>query len=159
MHRDDIAARLRDDRFWLRVWPRGDCWEWRGAIQSDGYGHFVEDGSHIRAHTHAYSLTKGRIPPGMTVHHLCYHRWCVRPSHLMLLSAVANVMDGNSPAARQARQTHCKRGHPLVPHLSKIGQRDCRICAAMRRRIRTERETHDRRERAKEVARQLHSAR
>ena len=32
-----------EKRFWFKVWPRGDCWEWRGSRDRKGYGH-VNDG-------------------------------------------------------------------------------------------------------------------
>src|SRR5690242_19521725 len=82
-------------RFWLKVWPRGDCWEWRGKRaggnhpQRREYGRFVVgDGrfvSGVYAHRYAYEQAKGPILPGMSVHHECSHPWCVKPTHLVLM--------------------------------------------------------------------------
>lgn len=50
-----------------------------------------------------------------------------------------NLLRGVSPMAEQARQTHCKRGHPLSGENLKIrtdGSRQCKQCARYRERRR-----------------------
>lgn len=75
-----------------------DCWLWRGATNSDGYG-LLRIGSEVRyAHRLFYMLNNGEFPEGKTTGHQCHnravangqcsggpqdpHRRCVRPSHL-----------------------------------------------------------------------------
>ena len=119
-------------RFWLKVYPRGDCWEWRSTRRRDGYGVFAAWRQMWRAHRLAYLWAKGWIPPDRELDHLCNHPWCVRPSHLVAVSHRENTLRGNSLAARRARQTHCKRGHPFDVTNTYIrpnrGGRTCRTC-------------------------------
>lgn len=99
-------------RFWLKVYQRGDCWEWRGSRHAQGYGHFRFSGRTEKAHRVAWMLAHGRpIPLGYELHHLCTHEWCVRPSHLDLLTCREHVRRGNNAAARFARAERCIQGH------------------------------------------------
>jgi hypothetical protein len=65
-------------RFWRKVDKSGDCWEWRGHRNSDGYGSFgVTAGDSWLAHRLAYHLTFGTIPEGTYVLHRCDNPGCV----------------------------------------------------------------------------------
>jgi hypothetical protein len=115
----------RVERFWARVDKTGECWEWMGA-RSNGYGQ-TGRGS---AHRAAYMLTKGPIPVGLELDHLCRNRGCVNPAHLEVVSHRENVMRSPiAPPALNARKTHCVRGHALP-----IGPEDrvCRQCQRSR---------------------------
>lgn len=138
-HNRITLYKVSPDAFWLKVYPRGDCWEWRGAINPLGYGTFNADGSNQFAHRWAYYLCKGEIPKGLVIDHLCNHRWCVRPSHLVATSISQNAM--RSPLSRpgnNARKTHCKRDHPLsgpnvrVSLINGRPARQCRTCCRLR---------------------------
>ncbi len=121
-------------RFWLRVYPRGDCWEFRGPKHPWGYGHFdcwFLGTKH--AHRTAFWLATDRLPEQL--HHLCGHPWCVRPTHLMPVSNREHR--AYEPLARA---THCKRGHPFNEantywHKPRNGRtnglRACRKCHAI----------------------------
>lgn len=127
-------------RFWLRVWPRGDCWEWRGAKTRGGYGHLVVEGQHVYAHRLAYTVAKGPIPQGHQLDHLCRHRWCVRPSHLEAVPPRVNLCRSSAPAVTRMRMsqiTHCLRGHELSGEnvLLYRGARHCRTCKTERGRL------------------------
>jgi hypothetical protein len=124
-------------RFMLRVYPRGDCWEWRGARNTGGYGHFGAFGKHFYAHRFAFEVAKGPIPPDMEPDHLCRHRWCVRPTHLEVVTHLENVRRGGSAESNRARslaQTHCRYGHPLSGDnvLLYRGARHCIACKIQR---------------------------
>src|SRR5437899_1412551 len=99
-------------RFWLKVWPRGDCWEWRSQRDPKGYGQFWAGGKRP-AHRFAYEMAWGFIPANIPIDHLCNHTWCVRPSHLLISTTQENVLRGNGHTANNARKTHCKHGHQL----------------------------------------------
>lgn len=96
------------ERFWDKVdkatglGPNGDCWEWTGARQWNGYGRiFVywdsAKGSRSDvAHRVGFELQFGPIPTGTHVRHRCDNRVCVRGEHLELGSAADNVRDMHS---------------------------------------------------------------
>jgi hypothetical protein len=114
------------------------CWPWSGAPDRDGYGRMGVSRVSKKAHRLMYERFRGAIPDGLVIDHLCRNTLCVNPMHMEPVSSVENVMRGNSPAARNARKTHCKRGHPFSGtnlHIPKEGQRKCRECsrAATRR--------------------------
>lgn len=61
------APNERASRFWRRVIKRGadECWLWRGALTTGGYGAFSLRGKQITASRRAYELAYGPIPPGL----------------------------------------------------------------------------------------------
>lgn len=73
----------------------------------------------------------GAIPEGHDVHHICYLPICVNPAHLKSITPYENILDSeNTLAGRNARKTHCPKGHPYHGEnliLSK-GKRLCRTC-------------------------------
>lgn len=131
-------------RFWLRVWPRGDCWEWRGTRASSGHGLVLLNHEMMSAHRLAYTLAKGPIPSDRELDHLCRHRWCVKPSHLEAVVTRVNVL--RSPinvCSIHARTTHCPRGHAydtVNTRYDRKGSRYCRECA--RDHVRLYRQRH-----------------
>jgi hypothetical protein len=104
------------DRFWEKVDRTGDCWVWTAATVRDGYG-CIGDGAPSRrvldAHRLAYQWLKGPIPEGLELDHLCRNRRCVNPDHMEAVTHRENMWRGNAPTVAQAKQTHCKRGHPF----------------------------------------------
>ena len=126
-----FSLHIVDLAFWLKVYPRGDCWEWRGKRQYQGYGIQQLLGSMLFAHRYAYTLTRGSIPRHLQIDHLCNHPWCVRPSHLVATTGRNNVLRGQSPTSINSRKTHCCRGHAFTEANTirrKYAQRGCRIC-------------------------------
>lgn len=125
-----------EERFWPRVdvGSGGGCWRWCGGRGTHGYGVLAEGatGQHL-AHRFVYELCVGPIPDGLTIDHLCRDGMCVNPLHMILTTNVANVMDGVSPAAVNARKTHCLRGHPLSGANLQVNPRGERICRTCRR--------------------------
>lgn len=78
--RNITAAR----RFLFKVAIRGDCWEYRGGQHhKNGYRKFWYDGHMIWAHRFAYEQWKGILANDEQVHHVCFHGWCVKPTHLI----------------------------------------------------------------------------
>lgn len=126
------------DRIFDRVDVRGpeECWPWLLSLKPEGYGQvgWTVDSRRTAmtlAHRVAWMATFGPIPDGDTIDHVCRNRVCCNPSHLRLMSNVANAtMNGNW------LKTHCKRGHAFTPENTRTnarGHRWCRTCARLYR--------------------------
>jgi hypothetical protein len=101
----------------------GECWNWTGNISSQGYARAGQK----FAYRIIYEFVFGQIPKGLQLDHLCRNRKCVNPDHLEPVTCKINVLRGESPAAQNAKKTHCKSGHPLDgENLKKTHNR--RIC-------------------------------
>lgn len=81
------------ERFIARVHidPDTDCWIWRGAGTSRGYGRMTIDGQTIQTHRFAYSMLVGPIPPREVIDHLCEQKRCCNPDHLEIVTREENV--------------------------------------------------------------------
>ena len=125
-----MPASFSQNQFDARWTPDGECWRWTGSISPNGYGRF----NLIYAHRRSYELHVGPIPEGLTIDHLCRHRWCVNPAHLEPVTRGENVLRGVGPSAQHARKTHCKRGHPLSGENLRVHARgrECAICKRIR---------------------------
>ncbi len=124
---DPIVLRLP----WLRRVEKSGCWLWLGVIRKDRYGKVVVSGRQCLAHRAVYQALVGPIPDGLTLDHLCRVRSCVNPAHLEPVTNRVNILRGESPAAKNARKTHCLRGHALSGDnliRTSRGGRSCRMC-------------------------------
>lgn len=116
-----------EDRFWAKVEKGDSCWLWTSAKTKGGYGEFHIGSRVLYSHRLAYELLAGPIPEGLTLDHLCRVRHCVNPAHLEAVSNRVNVLRGNGACARNARKTHCAKGHALL-YFDHRGYRTCRQC-------------------------------
>jgi hypothetical protein len=120
----------------VAISPNG-CWEWTGLLGKTGYGRFTLKHRKIfYAHRVAWLvIARRRIPVGKQLDHLCRNRRCVNPDHLEVVTSRENTMRGENFCARQARQTHCIRGHAFNEVNTYInpnnGERHCRKCACI----------------------------
>lgn len=118
--------------------PKGDenaCWDWVGYKNVNGYGIFNVDGKPQYAHRISYEIYKGKIPKHLEIDHLCRNRACINPTHLEAVSSRENTIRGESPFGKNARKTHCPKGHPLsgrnliLRRNKNSFTRGCRICS------------------------------
>lgn len=118
--------------FWKRVEKTDDCWWFTGYRDSRGYGYlYLTGASSNSAHRISYEEAKGPIPHGLHIDHLCRHPSCVNPAHLEAVSLKENVLRGIGITARNARKTHCPKGHEYSPentYRDKTGKRSCKAC-------------------------------
>lgn len=105
-----------EQRFWSHVNKTETCWVWTGHKMKSGYASVYAGGGSKNpitklVHRLAYELTKGLIPTGLTIDHLCSNRLCVRPDHLEAVTMRTNVLRSSSHIAKQASSDHCVNGH------------------------------------------------
>lgn len=124
-------------RLFSRIDASGDCWEWTGYRNPDGYG-CVDLGPHgtrhLLVHRAVWEMLVGPIPSDLVFDHLCRNRGCANPDHGELVTDYENKRRGFSSAMLRARQTVCSNGgHPLVPRPGKNGEafRYCPTCNRM----------------------------
>lgn len=84
------------------------CLEWQGAV-NHGYG-MVRHGTQSpqRAHRVSYIWSKGEIPKGFVIDHLCRNKLCVRSDHLE-----AVTQDENIRRSQHCATCRCNGGIPL----------------------------------------------
>src|SRR5438132_887862 len=129
MPRDALEARYEPE-------PNSGCWLWTGILSYGGYGRVKFKGKHYAAHRVSYEASRGAIPMGLQIDHLCRVRSCINPDHLELVTCRENLLRGNTLQAANARKTHCPAGHPYDVVYAPA-ERGCRRCkAANTRRFR-----------------------
>lgn len=109
------------------------CIEYGGAIDSTGYGRIGLGGrDEGLGHTHRlmYEWSRGEIPEGLHIDHLCRNRACCNPAHLEAVTQGEN----NRRAKRDNPITHCRRGHEFTSENTRVTpqQRHCRACEQIR---------------------------
>jgi hypothetical protein len=139
-------------RFWSKVRKTDTCWFWIGAHNNQGYGDVKLGGRNFTAHRVAYTWTRGPIPNGMTIDHLCRVPACVNPSHMEPVTMRVNILRGVSIIARHAVATHCPNGHEydeVNTYVYPSGSRGCRACGRVRKAARRAERRKDRLARGK----------
>ena len=111
------------------------CWNWIGPLDHEGYGRFSMFGKRWRAHRVAFHISKGDIPDGLALDHLCRNHRCVNPGHLEAVTWTENMRRGTGASARNIGKTHCPRGHAFTSDNTYIqlrasgrSKRSCLIC-------------------------------
>lgn len=88
------ARRVKLERFYAKTQPGiGDCLQWVGTLDQDGYGRIMINYQLWLAHRLSYELHNGPIPEGHLVRHTCDNPACVNPKHLLTGTTQDNVDD------------------------------------------------------------------
>lgn len=94
-------------RFWRKVRVAGvdDCWEWLGALLTDGYGTFTVDNRPKRATHVAWFIEHGEWPHEQMCH-TCDNPRCVNPRHLYDADQSTNILDAYQKGRAQRGENH-----------------------------------------------------
>lgn len=109
-------------RFWAKTAPTpSGCLQWRGQV--DGAGRPIwtrADGVRVRAARHAFELTHGVPPDGMTVRRGrdCGRKWCINPAHMDLVATPEHLRE------LAGRQKLASGNPPVVNKLSTVNPQE-----------------------------------
>lgn len=101
----------------MKSGPKTKCWNWLKSKQHRGYGNVRYDGKWRMAHRVAYYTTKGPIPEGNVVMHICDNPSCVNPKHLKTGTQSDNLRD---MMAKGRRKYPSKYKYPLKTRIAII---------------------------------------
>jgi hypothetical protein len=80
----------------------GQCWEWRGATISSGYGSFRLTRTRTALAHRVMAAVLGHDDPNLEVDHSCGNRRCCSPAHLEPVTQQVNI--ARQWEARRARE-------------------------------------------------------
>jgi hypothetical protein len=94
------------------------CWNFKGAVNSSGYGSLYLDGRKIGAHCAAYIMAHGPYDKSLFVLHSCDNPRCMNPEHLFLGTQTDNMQDcvkkgRNTKAYRWTKENNPNAGKPM----------------------------------------------
>lgn len=125
--------RTVEQRLFTKLVFDNNCLAWTGS-GVNGYGRIGINGKHKLVHRVMWEMFIGEIPKGLILDHLCRNRKCVSLNHLEIVSQRKNILRGVGISAKNAKKTHCKRGHPFNKSNTYIRNtpwgygRVCRVC-------------------------------
>lgn len=89
MYNNDVKKRLDENSKQV-----GDCIEWQGALDKNGYGRLRIGGRKTTgSHRASWAIANNKDPVGLFVCHHCDNPKCINPKHLYLGTALQNNRD------------------------------------------------------------------
>ena len=79
-----------------------DCWLWKLALNSAGYGYIGVGKERIGVHRFSYTLLIGAIPEGFVLDHICHVKHCINPKHLRLATQTENLINSFKTRANKS---------------------------------------------------------
>lgn len=122
-----MARRSLEERFWAKVRVGGadECWLWTAVRSDRGYGMVWGDGRMRYAHRVSYEISRGPIPDGMQIDHVCRARACVNPAHLRVATGSENQQNrsaaGDVDGSSVYRGVHWRRREGKWRAQAKLG--------------------------------------
>ena len=106
-----MAAGVKQRLSLIRVFPKTDCWEFKGARDVYGHGRIYSENKELKAHRFFYEQCESPIAPGAYPQHYfspekCIGHACCNPVHLRI---------SDSPKAASPLQVkRCPKGHVMT---------------------------------------------
>lgn len=85
------AYSTEEEAFAARTEWQGDCLIWTGSRLSDGYGNLRVLGKVTLAHRYAWAKTRGEVPNGLVIDHMCHNKACCNINHLRAITQQQNL--------------------------------------------------------------------
>ena len=110
-----------------------DCWLWRGC-KTNGYGNTSANGKRYLAHVLYWERSRGPVPQGKDLDHLCRQRSCVNPDHLEPVSRAINIRRGSIAKLNPTAVVEIRNAPPGSTNdlAARFGVHPVTICAARR---------------------------
>lgn len=128
-------------RFWKKVDKTpglgiGNCWIWKGAIESTGYGSFIsERQTKVASHRFSLTLATGENPQDLFCLHCCDTPACVNPEHLRWGTPKENTQDAvtRNRIARGEKQGSARLTEKQVIEIKTLLASGCAVRELARR--------------------------
>lgn len=138
----EVGIKLIVERIKRKLVPGpGGCHLWTGWKTIKGYGETCFHKKNVRCHRIMWEATHGPIPKGLLVCHTCDVPACCNVKHMWLGTVWQNGQDAKlKQRCKYQKIDKCVHGHPLTgPNArpTKLGWRQCRICARAAQRKRS----------------------
>lgn len=109
----------------VRFWDKIDrsagpdkCWSWTACCTVGGYGRVRICKRDYCSHRIAYTISRGPIPHGLFIRHLCDNSSCCNPDHLIPGSRSENEAD----KIERKRHSRGEKHRSALAHLDRKGE-------------------------------------
>lgn len=98
------------------------CHIWQGYTNKEGYGwsYLPIAGKTVKVHKWLYEKSKGKVPAGLHLDHLCRIRCCINSDHLEPVTPKENVLRGSIPKLSPAQILEIRRRSAMGESIRKL---------------------------------------